>query len=86
MEDKEFSLTLFGGAGNSNALTNTNPENELVNKFPIDPQMNCIILLNGGKLFIEDALLSLKFFFFYNWKEVKIFTNYLVLLSEAIKT
>ena len=60
MEDKEFSLTLFGGAGNSNALTNTNPENELVNKFPIDPQMNCIILLNGGKLFIEDALLSLK--------------------------
>lgn len=61
MEDKEFSLTLFGGAGNSNALSNTNPENELINKFPIDPQMNCIILLNGGKLFIEDALLSLKF-------------------------
>ena len=67
MEDKDFSLTLFGGGGNSNALANTYAENELINKFPIDSNMNCIILLNGGKLFIEDALLSLKLeFCFFN--------------------
>lgn len=42
-------------------MSNTNPENEYINKVPIDINMNCIILLNGGKLFIEDALLSLNF-------------------------
>jgi F-box protein 11 len=51
---------LFGNAGNNNAFSNVNPENELINKFPIDPNMNCIVLLNGGRLFIEDTMLSLK--------------------------
>ena len=61
MEEKDFSLNFFGGNANMNAYSNVNPENELINKFPIDSSMNCIILLNGGKLFLEDALLSLKF-------------------------
>jgi len=37
------------------------PYQELVNKFEIDANMNVIILLNGGKLYLEDCMLSLNF-------------------------
>lgn len=37
------------------------PYQELVNKFEIDANMNAIILLNGGKLYLEDCMLSLKY-------------------------
>lgn len=46
---------------NMNALQNTNPENELINKYPIDQDMNTIIFLAGGKLILQDSLLSLSF-------------------------
>lgn len=36
------------------------PYQELVNKFEIDQNLNSIILLNGGKLYLEDCMLSLK--------------------------
>jgi len=36
------------------------PYQELVDKFPISPDMNAIILVNGGILYLEDCLLSLK--------------------------
>lgn len=37
------------------------PENELVNKYPIDPEMNCILLVQGGgTVYLEESLLSLK--------------------------
>ena len=38
-----------------------NPENELINQFPITPEMNCLFLINGGTVIIEDCLLSLSF-------------------------
>lgn len=37
------------------------PYQELVNKFEIDQNLNSIILLNGGKLYLEDCMLSLNF-------------------------
>ncbi len=46
---------------NENLHQNNTPDNELVNKFEIEPNMNCIILLNSGKLVLEDCLLSLKY-------------------------
>ena len=36
--------------GNINSLLNSSPDNELINKYPIDSNMNAIIFLNGGKL------------------------------------
>ena len=36
------------------------PYLELVNKLEIDNNTNSIILLNGGKLYLEDCMLALK--------------------------
>ena len=36
------------------------PYLELVNKFDIDDDMNVVILLNGGKLYLEDCMIALK--------------------------
>lgn len=58
LEEREIG---FGNTGNINQLLSSTPDNELVNKFPIDKYMNAIILLNGGKLAIEETLLSLSF-------------------------
>lgn len=37
------------------------PDEEFVSKVPVESNMNCVVLLNGGKLFIEDCLIALKY-------------------------
>ena len=61
IEEKDIGLGNLIAQSNNNAIYNTSPENELINKYPFDPNMNSIIFLNGGKLFMEESLLSLSF-------------------------
>ncbi|KAL4497849.1 hypothetical protein ABPG72_000604 [Tetrahymena utriculariae] len=64
MQEKEFTLNLFGGGKVLDGITQYNecePDLELVNKFPIEPDMNCILFVEGGELVMEKCLLSLNF-------------------------
>lgn len=61
IEEKDIGLGNLITQSNNNGIYNTSPENELINKYPFDPNMNSIIFLNGGKLFMEESLLSLSF-------------------------
>ena len=38
-------------------------EEDFVSKVPVEIDMNCVVLVYGGKLFIEDCLISLKYSF-----------------------
>lgn len=63
MQEKEFTLNLFGGGKMLDGITqymNADPEMELVNKFPIDKDMNTILYVAGGTALIDKCLLSLK--------------------------
>lgn len=63
MEEKEFTLNLFGGGKKLDGIKqylNADPEMELVNKFPIDPTMNSILYVESGTVIMEKCLLSLK--------------------------
>jgi len=42
------------------AYAHLTPENELVNKFPIEKTMNTIAMIDSGILEMEECLLSLK--------------------------
>lgn len=46
---------------NTGALSNTNPENELINKYPMDREMNTIVYVESGQMVLKDCLLSLSF-------------------------
>lgn len=61
MEDKEMVLNLFHADEMGGAI-GQNPDEDFVQKVPIEPQMNCVVLLNGGKLYMEDCLIALKYF------------------------
>lgn len=37
------------------------PDNELIMRFPIDPNINCLIMVNGGSVLVEDMSLSFNF-------------------------
>jgi F-box protein 11 len=60
IEDKEMALNLFGGVGEGGGIAGQSPDEEFVTKVPVEPTMNCVVLINGGKLFMEDCLISLK--------------------------
>lgn len=49
-EEKEFNLTIFGQGAEGGAANQqkANTENELINKLPIETNMNCILLASGG--------------------------------------
>ena len=70
IEDKEMAINLFGGVeeggglvgfSKSNCLIRLESDEEFVTKVPVESNMNCVVLLNGGKLFIEDCLIALKY-------------------------
>ncbi|CAK85226.1 unnamed protein product (macronuclear) [Paramecium tetraurelia] len=61
IEGQEIAKHLFGGHEDGAAGIESNPDEEFVNKVPIDTGMNCVVLLNGGKLFMEDCLIALNF-------------------------
>ena len=51
---------LFGSHEDGGGGLEQNPDEEFVSKVPIETSMNCVVLLNGGKLFMEDCLIALK--------------------------
>ncbi|KRX05550.1 Pectin lyase fold/virulence factor [Pseudocohnilembus persalinus] len=63
MEKKQKAINLFGNINEGSEFQSpTTPENELINKFPIDQEMNCILLVQGGGIVhLEECLLSLNF-------------------------
>ena len=47
-------------AGQNVAANQSDPYNELVQRMPIETDMNAIIVVNVGKLYLDDCLLALK--------------------------
>ncbi len=59
-EAKNFDLMNLFKTNEEVAPDTKDPYQELVNKFEVHERMNAVILLNGGKLYLEDCMLSLK--------------------------
>lgn len=54
---------LFGNHEDGGGGLESNPDEEFVLKVPIETNMNCVVLLNGGKLYMEDCLIALKYIY-----------------------
>ena len=61
IEDKEMAMNLFGGVEDGGASAAKSPEEDFVSKVPVEQAMNCVVLLFGGKLIMEDCLIALNF-------------------------
>lgn len=61
MDDKEMVMNLFHDNKDDLNAMGQNPDEEFVQKVPIEDRMNCVILLNGGKLFMEECMIALKY-------------------------
>ncbi|CAD8139625.1 unnamed protein product [Paramecium pentaurelia] len=61
IEGQEIAKHLFGGHEDGGPGLESNPDEEFVSKVPIETNMNCVVLLNGGKLFMEECFIALNF-------------------------
>eukprot|EP01017_Pseudomicrothorax_dubius_P037831 TRINITY_DN5597_c0_g1_i1.p1 TRINITY_DN5597_c0_g1~~TRINITY_DN5597_c0_g1_i1.p1 ORF type:complete len:544 (+),score=130.28 TRINITY_DN5597_c0_g1_i1:50-1681(+) len=46
---------------NQSNFEKVTPDNELIMRFPTDPNINCLIMVNSGKVIMEDMILSFNF-------------------------
>lgn len=59
-EDKYAMLTVYNPAGRPN-YEKLMQDRELVLQFPMEPYVNCLMLIQSGRVYVEDVIFSFNF-------------------------